>query len=56
MAKTNLERQKAYKQRQKAEKKRLDLMITVEDMALFKANAKKSEMTQVEYFSALLKK
>jgi len=54
MAQTNSERQKAYRQRQKAEKKRLDLMITPEEMELFTIKAKEAGMTKAEYFSYLL--
>jgi len=55
MAQTNSERQKAYRERQKAEKKRLDIMISPEDMELFTAKAKEAGMTKAEYFSYLLK-
>jgi len=56
MAQTNSERQKAYRERQKAEKKRLDIMISPEDMELFTTKAKTAGMTKAEYFSCLLKK
>ncbi len=55
MAQTNSERQKAYRERQKLERKRLDIMILPEDMELFIAKAKRAGMTKAEYFSYLLK-
>jgi len=53
---TNSERQKAYRERQKAEKTRLDIMISPEDMELFTDKAKDAGMTKAEYFSYLLNK
>ena len=54
MVLTNAEKQKAFRSRQKLTKKRLDLMITPEEMALFSSGAKALNMTRTEYFSHLL--
>ena len=54
MVLSNAEKQKAFRERQKLTKKRLDLMIEPEEMEVFTLGAKSLSMTKVKYFSHLL--